>query len=221
MNPDYTTLYRELGLQPGCSLDDFRQAYRRHVATLHPDRIRVPARGSFLTLSDLTVLYDQAMRFHRRYGRLPGTPPMAGMQVPGSSIRGGATDAGSAIRSDEAPPLAQPTGRWLPWLFVAALALLVVGIWQAPLRNPAVEHARIPDRLPSVQMAPSPGKLVLGMDATTVLAIQGEPVHQREDEWYYGPSWVKFEKGRVVDWYSSPLYRLNAETSTPQHDEGD
>lgn len=216
MNPDYTSLYHELGLQPGCSLDDFRQAYRRHVASMHPDRSRANAYGSVLPLSDLTVLYDQAMRFHRRYGRLPGTAPAAGsptqVATPAPAIGSDGTRAG--IQGDDAL-FARTTGRW-PWLFVAALVLLVVGIWQAPLPRTVARHVHAFPQAPSARPEPTPANLALGMDANTVLAIQGEPVHQRDDEWSYGPSWVRFEKGRVVDWYSSPLYRLKTTTPSPQ-----
>ena len=33
--------------------------------------------------------------------------------------------------------------------------------------------------------------------------------------WEYGPSWVRFECGQVVDWYSSPLNPLKASRSCP------
>ena len=42
------------------------------------------------------------------------------------------------------------------------------------------------------------------MFETAVLALQGEPSEKHGERWSYGPSWVQFEDGRVVDWYSAP-----------------
>jgi hypothetical protein len=43
----------------------------------------------------------------------------------------------------------------------------------------------------------------------------GEPSSVHGERWEYGPSWVRFDDGRVVDWYSSPLRSLGAVTATP------
>jgi hypothetical protein len=43
----------------------------------------------------------------------------------------------------------------------------------------------------------------------------GEPDSVHGNRWEYGPSWVRFEDGRVSDWYSSPLRELGATTRTP------
>lgn len=68
---DFLVLYEELGLTPGTSdLDVFKQAYRRRVAQLHPDRLAV---GDTDTdrLQRLNRLYGAALAFEQRYGRLP------------------------------------------------------------------------------------------------------------------------------------------------------
>lgn len=73
---DFLDLYRRLRLEPGCSLDDFKQAYRRHVAMWHPDR-RSGSRADDIVaarLQRLTRQYGAAMEFYRRHGRLPGAP---------------------------------------------------------------------------------------------------------------------------------------------------
>ena len=35
---DFLALYRELGIDPTCSPEAFKHAYRRRVSELHPDR---------------------------------------------------------------------------------------------------------------------------------------------------------------------------------------
>jgi hypothetical protein len=57
--------------------------------------------------------------------------------------------------------------------------------------------------------------LAIGMDDTQVRRIQGEPFNSNEYRWEYGPSWILFECGKVVDWYSSPLHPLHARGSSP------
>src|SRR5690606_31638320 len=69
---DFIALYSELGLEPDCSVDAFRLAYRRRVADLHPDRVGASGEDE---LKSLNLRYAAALEFHRHYGRLPGAPP--------------------------------------------------------------------------------------------------------------------------------------------------
>ncbi|MGB5852363.1 MAG: J domain-containing protein, partial [Rhodanobacter sp.] len=70
---DFLDLYRLLDLQPGCGLDEFKHAYRRRVAVLHPDRRSDDPHGvAAQRLQQLTAMYGMAMEFHRTHGRLPG-----------------------------------------------------------------------------------------------------------------------------------------------------
>lgn len=77
MTPDFSLVYSQLDLRPDCSLEEFRSAYMRRIAELHPDR-----RGSEpasveaqATLRELVSTYVAVTRFHRRYGRMPGASP--------------------------------------------------------------------------------------------------------------------------------------------------
>ncbi|HUH91443.1 MAG TPA: J domain-containing protein [Lysobacter sp.] len=74
MAHDFVKLYAELGLQPDCSLDELKLAYRRRVAELHPDRLGPDAISvdTHQRLSNLIASYRASLRFHRQYGRLPG-----------------------------------------------------------------------------------------------------------------------------------------------------
>lgn len=75
MDSDFTQLYSQLALRPDCTLDEFKRAYRRRVAELHPDRSPGSSAASpegGMSLSELTSLYTTATRFHRTHGRLPG-----------------------------------------------------------------------------------------------------------------------------------------------------
>ncbi len=57
-----------------------------------------------------------------------------------------------------------------------------------------------------------PGKerkrIYVGMSMEEVLAIQGAPVMKSRLRWDYGASFIKFQNGKVVGWYSSVLRPL-------------
>ena len=217
-NPDYNRLYLELDLQPNCSVDELRQAYRRHVAGLHPDRgDHDPQRDGSLPLSDLNALYDEVVRFHQRYGRLPGAtrPAQVRTPVPASAV---SATADVTTASDRAPG---SSGRhlWLALLLMAVvIAALVLGSPEPsePTRPAVMQQRSIatPDAPPSTNEA-LPSRLALGMDVEAVLAIQGEPVRRSDVEWTYGPSWLRFERGKLVDWYSSQLRPLRTSGARP------
>lgn len=86
---DFSRLYRQLGLEPGCSLRELRMAYRRRVARLHPDRDRDQEYGDGQILQQLNILYGAALDFQRHMGRLPGTPnhkPDSGERHPVAAV---------------------------------------------------------------------------------------------------------------------------------------
>lgn len=50
-----------------------------------------------------------------------------------------------------------------------------------------------------------------GSSKDEVMAIQGTPWHQTDEEWRYGSSRIFFRDGRVTDWEESPLNPLRVE----------
>ena len=216
-NPDYNHLYLELGLQPDCGVDELRQAYRRHVSSLHPDRGgRTKAAGArSLPLSDLNALYHEAIRFHLRYGRLPGaSQPRMHSRGATATVASASTDATPS--GENGTPVASPERRiWWALLLVAVIAGLMLGLPDAHSPATSIGHPVAEADMPREPARALPTTLALGMDAATALAIQGEPVGRSDSEWTYGPSWLRFEKGKLVDWYSSRLYPLRTDTPTP------
>lgn len=219
MNPDFSQLYSQLDIEPDCSLEEFVLAYRRLITRLHPDKQDLGYSGleSALPLADLTPLYATALRFHRRYGRLPGG------RVRNHDAR---WNARRSPRLPLVPRMAsQPeSGRQGPgpwrWLLASALVGVLLAlafcstrpetltrVAAVPVAEPEQDARLVATRLPEY--------LELGMDPATVRMIQGDPVRIRENEWEYGPSWLRFEKGALVDWYSSPFYRLKTATPAP------
>lgn len=200
---DFLDMYRTLGLRPGCALPDLKQAYRRHVSRLHPDR-----RGGVTTdpvatasLQRLIAQYDAAMAFQREHGRLPGVTPRVRFSVPEAHV------APVRMRAVRRPAWRHPALA----LLLPAVAIIVLG-WDIATRPEAPSEQVAP--ADTAEPAAMPTKstkapiLTLGMSPSEVRDIEGLPVSVRGDRWEYGPSWVLFEDGRVVDWYNSPLRSL-------------
>lgn len=220
---DFLDLYAKLRLDPGCSLEEFKQAYRRHVAMWHPDRRRGSRADQLAAarLQRLTAQYGAAMEFHRRHGRLPGAlqatravdavpaEPETTVPLPGASPQAGA------------PPRATQRAvvtRW--WLAFAVMAIggVAWSTWPAGQARQGVDGEDTEDVTVSGAASTPPvlQVLSLGMMPDEVIGIEGEPTRRTDDRWEYGPSWIRFEGGVVVDWYSSPLRRLRTESPRPR-----
>jgi hypothetical protein len=214
---DFIDLYGKLRLDPGCSLEDFKRAYRRNVSMWHPDRRR-GSRADMLAaarLQRLTAQYGAAMDFHRRHGRLPGAP-----------IRIREVEAVPVEAVPVEPVVVAPTPRLVStphrsharhwWLAALALGGAVVAwsLWPAEA-PPEAEARQAPVPVVEEEAAEVP-MLTLGMTPEEVLAIEGEPLRRGEGRWEYGPSWVRFEQGSLVDWYSSPLRALRVTSTRPR-----
>lgn len=120
---DFIALYRDLGVVPECTAEEFKRAYRRRVSDLHPDRVG-DTHGGEEALKALNLGYAAAVEFRRVHGRFPGasptrttprpTPPVT-MQVP--------LDA-SGHDEDAEPPIS--AARWIWLVLLVLLAVLVV-----------------------------------------------------------------------------------------------
>lgn len=204
---DFLTLYQQLDISPDCAPDEFRRAYRRRVAQLHPDRPTSQEQNT-PDLQHLNALYSAAIQFHRQHGRLPGAAHSAAYRPRASSAQ---LSAATAVR---------PKRRYL-------LALMIILLLAATLLYLGIEESTnemgngIPTSGPSTRASvtraasSSASQLRLGMRSAEVRAIQGEPVTRHDELWEFGPSWITFECGVVSNWYSSPLRPLKVSSTYP------
>jgi hypothetical protein len=205
---DFLLLYAELKVNPDCSLDHFKRAYRRRVAELHPDRALGKANPAAMArLQNLTRLHDEAMRFHDRHGRLPGSNSAS------QGAQSGPADTPPPRPTMKQPAPARSTARSIA--IVVLLLAALAALWFL-MPDETADDATEPDRVSVAAKAPAApvvDVLTVGMDEGDVRRVQGEPAFLSTDLWEYGPSYVRFEKHKVVGWYSSPLYPLK--TGTP------
>lgn len=234
---DFLDLYRRLGLNPGCELAELKQAYRRHVAALHPDRHqgRPADARTAARLQRLTAQYSAAMDFHRRHGRLPGAPQTSGAGA--SQARGlihATQDVHHPFAARKNASYATPRGddpsvpaeqrsrrRMAVWLVIAALGALGWAMYSASLGSAGDgdAEATAPPGAGNVSHEGAEESIVLhmGMSADDVRHVEGEPLAVHGDLWEYGPSWVRFDHDEVVEWHSSPLRPLHTQAHAVTH----
>jgi hypothetical protein len=96
-------------------------------------------------------------------------------------------------------------------LLVVALVWTLANSQPAPVPTPSTDTSAATE----IPAAASSGKqqLWLGMDATAVRDIEGDPVTNSATHWEYGPSWIAFHCGHVSGWYSSPFWPLHVATA--------
>jgi DnaJ-like protein len=230
---DFLTLFQELGLPANCTLDELKLAFRRRVSQLHPDRASqiVDAESR---LQRLTTMYNAALDFHRRYGRMPGVTTHGARKPAGGAMGAHIPNASRVSGEHEAVP-AQPQRSSGGLVLLAVLAALAVIAWliagsvdestnDAESTPPAHVEAADPtpaesaiedDDAASPRATPAPRHLRLGMTRDAIIALEGEPLSTNGPQWDYGPSWIAFRCGRVADWYSSPLRPLRTASTHP------
>ncbi len=221
---DFAALYGELGITADPTPEQFRHAYRRRVAQLHPDHRGDAA--DVARLQELNRLYGAALEFLRTHGRLPGAPvaaramasadpPVSTAPPPEAPLFEPAPDPRHETRATQDKAGSHSASRWLTGMAVVAVLVLFVHACREPLREKdATTTAATFDT--AVEDVLGIDRIRLGMDKARVEAIQGEPVGRHEQRWDYGPSWIGFKCGGAVsDWYSSPLRPLEVDTPHP------
>lgn len=213
--PDFFSFYQQLGLDPNCSEEEFKNAYRRRVAELHPDREagRADPANAF-RLQELTAAYNAAITFQRRYGRLPGAQHL---RVQGPTRRQGHP------RPSNATPM-RHSGLRRAALLAFALAALGWFMWDnfsatlteqpQDVRPDPTSFAAVPNGFQE-QPHSTDAHLRLGMGSDEVRAIEGRPVMATAERWDYGPSWIEFDNHKISNWYSSRLHPLKVATARP------
>ena len=216
---DFSALYHALGISTACTPEQFRKAYRRRVARLHPDQHG--DKGDVARLQELNRMYDAAMEFLRTHGRLPGSSPPSPSALESPQAVDRHPSASAAPVANESDPSGWPEAgparhsRYFILLAVLAITVLTLHALETPRGVGKGRVEAVADHTTG-SVVPATSTIVLGMGKAQVKAIQGAPLGGHDIRWDYGPSWVDFKCGDVVtDWYSSPLRPLHVASPHP------
>jgi hypothetical protein len=227
MTEDYLRNYLILGIKPGASWKQLRQAYKKLVNAWHPDRFQQNARQKKLAeekTKEITQSYKELAEYYKKFGVLPLPPEEH--QPPASAESGrhvtSAEYVPPDIKTQEPAPATSSAGAPKFRIskrrarILAAMALLgsVYLIWQitpwergddAPLSKEFDgQPSDSRNRADSAKAAPVEKHFAVGSSPGEVYAIQGVPTKTDHDIWYYGSSKVYFAKGKVQHWKESP-----------------
>ncbi|WP_165967310.1 J domain-containing protein [Luteimonas aestuarii] len=216
---DFIALYRDLRVDPECTPDDFKRAYRKRVSELHPDR-RGERSGGEEALKSLNLGYAAAMEFHRMHGRFPGS--VAARPIAAGSRPGLHPQRHQYLQEGPDEHVAGRHGkpRWLLLVLLLLLVVLVASLLMDDDATAGTDTSAAPRAIaalvPAVQRPPA-GALQVGMLPGEILALVGAPPETVDDgrHWLYGPSWVRVVCGQLTDWYSSPLKPLAGSRMRP------
>ncbi|MHB8534183.1 MAG: DnaJ domain-containing protein [Sulfuricaulis sp.] len=223
MNDPFLQHYRTLGIEPGCTPDQLKNAYRRLVKAWHPDhyshqheagsranaerRMREINRA-FRTLSD----------YRKRHGCLPAAEPAAGrveepFEPPFQSSNGNSQVDNEINWGKPAP---SGTHRRPLYFILLGVALGVIwAAWSAHQRGeptgemtsspeasePTADASNTAPMNTAMPVAPQKNSyFTVGSPLGKVYAVQGVPTRTQDGVWYYGKSMVFFEDGVVSRW---------------------
>lgn len=234
MNEPYTRSYSALGLKPGSSWDEVRDAYRTLIKKWHPDRFQQDSKDQKIAEEEsmeITRAYKILADYYRKHGSTPTDPaPMPASaarkpetaQPPEHIYRPAPTVdvPESAAHTEPAAsiPIAASRGKVL---FVLPAIAMLLYLWftdepadhdldirTAP--KSVVQDGAQPVLGNKAASYPADQFFTLGSKLGAVYEIQGVPSKTEQGIWHYGKSRVYFINGSVSHWDSHPENPLQA-----------
>jgi hypothetical protein len=240
MNDPFLQHYRTLGIEPGCTPDQLKYAYRRLVKAWHPDHYPHHKAGERALTEQRMREINRAFRslsdFHRHHGYLPVTddagPQILETPTPHIWQHDKHFEAGSANEREWGQPAPKFTGiRASRFILLGMVLGLLYGAWVVYQKNAAFDKATTdeasePAPGTSIAAPPTVAKptasrndpyFTFGSALGKVYAAQGVPTKTEEGVWFYGKSKVFFVDGAVSGWEEDPENPLKTEplTETP------
>lgn len=245
MSINYDRNYRVLGVEPGCSWEELRSAYRRMVRAWHPDHRPAPGESdqpSNDTIKEITHAFRSLSDYRRRHGYLPApaadheraahdNPPDAGS--PNIAAAGPDPLSPSPAHSDpwtgvprtvRRSPSSTVTGYTIAGAIVVMGYVVLGGLWSDEWSPDNVAQAppsnadeRANTSARGMHTRLKAAYFGIGSGISDVYAIQGDPTHVTSDTWSYGASKIYFANDRVTAWESHPSFPLKADAYPSPH----
>lgn len=221
MTDNYLKNYLILGVKPGASWKQLRQAYKKLVNVWHPDRFQQDIRQKRLAeekTKEITQAYKELAEYHKKFGVLPQPPreetPPANKNKAGPETTAATPPPDKTPKPASAAPATEIPKRRISIQrarVMAAIALLgsIYFIWQfAPWERPdnastngdVDQSSNHHHEAEPGDAAPAEKRFTVGSSLGEVYAIQGVPTKTEKDVWFYGNSKVYFAKGKVLRW---------------------
>lgn len=218
-----SALYSVLGLQPDCSWDELRKAYRRQSRQWHPDRYALPSEHKFATerMKAINHAYAELSRFHNVHGRLPSDTDLPGNEEP-KSPRSPQAAARAPSRPEPAndhpgpswtyaPERARTKSRFSIRLTAVVVGLAVVYGYVVYHSSPSVDDPEL-NGIPEFSHDGDTAGISVGATQNQVVAAQGRPDEIHGSVWHFGNSRVFFVDGVVNGWDERPDSPLQLST---------
>lgn len=229
----YAECYRILEIDPSCSWDELRRAYRLQIQKWHPDKFADSSPQK--TAADdkikcITTANQQLAVYYRQHGKLPEPETAAAArklpQPEATRSRPANTYKSTVTSATKKPPSRSSV---MPFMAVMIIILIVFMYFApeddfAPLQLAAkASHLSVPatsatvhDKSPAAEstvpaepVATVPEEFITyGSTIGEVISIQGAPTRDEGDIWYYAESELYFENGKVIGWRHAPDSKL-------------
>jgi len=233
MNEQYAHSFSVLGLQPGSSWIEIRDAYKHLIKTWHPDRFQQDSKSWQIAEEksmEITRAYKTLADYYRKHGSTPAkstvdhaarTAPPETKAPPDHAGHAAPADAAETInRARHATPIPVQT---TPWRTVAVLTVIVLLLYFWFLDDPVYKDfeagtnaktatQNVPQKETGDKTTSHTADkfFTIGSKLGEVYAIQGIPSKTEEGTWHYGKSRVYFINGSVTRWESHPENPLRA-----------
>lgn len=226
MTENFLKNYHVLGISPGATWKQLRQAYKKLVNTWHPDRFQQDGRQKRLAeekTKEITQAYMELAEYHRNFGVLPlaaeeRKPSVAEVSAPNNeatheTVPQAAPGENYSTVASEGTDSDRSSLRRPRVVMVAVLIASLYLIWlalPAERTEPPVFGSQDNPRATDSRASSIPDnanrddeRFSVGSSLGDVYAIQGVPTRTEDDIWHYGNSKVYFSKGKVVRWEES------------------
>ena len=224
----YAECYRILDVNPACSWDELRRAYKVQIHQWHPDKFADKTAEKAAAddkIKGITTAHQQLVVFYREHGRLPESEVVVAPRNLPQPERKRPRAAPPSNRSHHTATRKRKSGI-MPIL--VSIIIIVNVFWflapgddyQTPVtRAKPLTTAITPDaeNLPTQSvLTPTEAEapeiddefITYGSSIGEVISIQGAPTLDEGNTWYYAESELYFEDGKVTGWRHAPGSKL-------------